>query len=97
MSESAGNPPSEAENNPHTLPLSSPFIPLLSQRTRRYMKKAYLFSVLDLVRDEATDTLLHCLEHAREIQQKCHNCEYKDDARSLSEYEQKPLDIKVIE
>ena len=59
------------------------------------MKRDYLFSVLDLVRHDATDTLLYCLECSRQIRDRHRDRQEVDD--ELPEYEQKPLDIRIIE
>lgn len=91
---SVGNPnkPNRENESPWAPYL---FIPLLTHRTMRYMKRRFYYAILELVRYDATETLLHCLGEATRIECKC---QPPDQSKPIiTEYEQKPLDIRLIE
>ena len=90
---SAGNPRPIAE--PDSLPTSSPFIPLLTHRTARAMKKQYINAILDLIRYQADDMLAHSLECAETIYEKY--CQEWQEEEPEPEPEPQQLRITIIE
>jgi hypothetical protein len=59
------------------------------------MERQVLGAIVDLVRLNAVEALYHCLQCAEEIEMKYRK--RQDTENPQPQYEQQPLDIKVIE